>query len=428
VALIAPEYVAILDPFTKEAQEIARASPPFESMPQEIAEQAIDRVQWKSSKEMLVDSSAGAVKAEILSFYMMCQGIAAVSYPYSREVRLVTNATKETIRYRMYDLFKRGHEDFCLDVVKRSFKLMRLEHGDKIKLGSVEIPRDDYFKLRDRQLADAGIKEKEIDDRVLPQYVPKYAMRWSDLVLLLRHRRAELAKLYIVNGWAVMTPHELWNFFADFVAVKTEEYIASIYERFSDTGTPTRLLQIGEKIAALVPPEAELRERFMRVPRGRLRPEFFPPCAKKAFGGVGAGARNYAITVLLTSFLSYARVSPPPAATRMADIIKDISIVRDEIAPPISEAAERCNPPFFKDQPQEKASVFYHMGFGMTTEPTLADSGRSKWYRVPNCSKIQVAAPLLCEPDEFCRSREIKNPLTYYYKRFGEQARMGVGE
>lgn len=425
--MIAPEYVAILDPFTKEAQEIARASPPFESMPQEIAERAINRVQWKSSKEMLVDSNASAVKAEILSFYMMCQGIAAVSYPYSREVKLVTDAMKETIRYRMYDLFKRGHEDFCLDVVKRSFKLMRLEHDGGIKLGSVEIPREDYFKLRDRQLADAGIKEKEIDDRVLPQYVPKYAMRWSDLVLLLRHRRAELTKLYIVNGWVVMTPHELWNFFADFVAVKTEEYIASIYERFSDTGTPPRLLQIGEKIAALVPPEAELRERFMRVPRGRLRPEFFSPCVKKALGGVGSGARNYAITVLLTSFLSRARVSPSGrAVTRIADFIDNISVVKEEIAPLIFEAAERCNPPFFKDQPQEKGNVYYHLGFGMTLEPRLEDSGKSKWYSVPNCSKIQVSAPTLCEPDELCR--KIKNPLTYYYRRFREQVGEGVGE
>ncbi|MDI6884470.1 MAG: DNA primase, partial [Hadesarchaea archaeon] len=103
----------------------------------------------------------------------------------------------------------------------------------------------------------------------------------------------------------------------------------------------------------------------------------------------------------------------------------DISIVRDEIAPPIFEAAERCNPPFFKDQPQEKASIFYHMGFGMTTDPTLVDSGRSKWYRMPNCSKIQISASTLCNPDEFCRN--IKNPLTYYFRKRSEHARAGGG-
>jgi DNA primase large subunit len=150
---------------------------------------------------------------------------------------------------------------------------------------------------------------------------------------------------------------------------------------------------------------------------------------KKALGGVGTGMRNYAIAVLLTSFLSYARVSPSgKVATRMADFINDISIVREEIAPLITEAAEHCNPPFFKDQPQEKANVYYHLGFGMTLEPRLEDSGKSKWYRTPNCSKIQISAPSLCEPDDFCRSRNIKNPLTYYYKRLAEQARPHTGD
>jgi len=245
---------------------------------------------------------------------------------------------------------------------------------------------------------------------------------------LMRYRRVDLTKLYIVCGWAVITPRELWEIFANFIGVKTEEYITSLYERFSESGVPSKLLDsVGQRISALIPPEAELRERFLRVPVGKLRPEFFPPCVKLALGGVGSGARNYAIAVLLTSFLSYARVSPSGrVATRMADFIKDISIVREEIAPLISDAAERCNPPFFKDQPQEKANVFYHMGFGMTTEPRLDDSGKSKWYRTPNCSKIQISAPQLCQPDEFCK--KIKNPLTYYYKRLAEQARQPSGD
>jgi len=138
--------------------------------------------------------------------------------------------------------------------------------------------------------------------------------------------------------------------------------------------------------------------------------------------GVGSGVRNYAIIVLLTSFLSYARVSPSGrVANRIADFIKDISVVRDEIAAPIFEAAERCKPPFFKDQPQEKANVYYHLGFGMTTEPRLDGSGKSKWYRCPNCSKIQMSAPPLCDPDEFCRDRKIKNPLTYYFRKLSEE-------
>jgi DNA primase large subunit len=420
--------MAILDPFAPEAQDVVRAAPPLDSMPQEIVERAINRVKWKSPKEMMVDANPSAIQNEILSFYLMCQGTAAVSYPYSREVRLVTDAMRETIKYRMYELFKRGYEDLCLDVVQRSFKFVQLEHDGSVKLKNIEIPREDYFKLRDRRLAEDGIEI--VDDRALPQYVPKYAVRWTDLALLMRYRRVDLTKLYVVHGWVVITPRELWEIFANFIGVKTEEYIASLYERFSEVGVPSKLLDsVGQRISALIPPEVELRERFRRVPIGKLRPEFFPPCVKKALGGVGAGVRNYAIAVLLTSFLSYARVSPSgKVATRMADFIGDISIVREEIAPLITESAEHCNPPFFKDQPQEKANVYYHLGFGMTLEPRLEDSGKSKWYRTPNCSKIQISAPLLCSPDDFCRSRNIKNPLTYYYKRLAEQARPYTGD
>lgn len=422
--MITPEYAATLDPFVDEAKKLVETSPSLDSMPQEIVDRAIARVKW-SSRDMVVELDAEAIRADVLSFYLMCQGVAAVSYPYSREARRISDATKETIKYRMYDLFKRGHEDLCLGVVKRSLKLVPLEGGDGVKLGGVEIPRDDLYKIRNRRLAEDGIET--IDDRLLPQYLPRYAMRWTDLAPLLRHRRAELTKLYLVNGRAVITPRDLWDLFSNFIAVRTEEYLASVYERFSDIGAPSkRLTEVGERISSLLPPELELRERFARVPRGKLRMEFFPPCVKIAMGGVGSGVRNYAITVLLTSFLSYARASPSGrAATRIGDFIKDISVIRDEIAAPIFEAAERCKPPFFKDQPQEKANIYYHLGFGMMTEPRLEESGKSKWYRVPNCSKIQLSAPPLCDPDELCR--KIKNPLTYYFRRLSEHARSGAG-
>jgi DNA primase large subunit len=420
VALIAPEYIAVLDPFSREGKELVKTSPPFEKLPQKIVRRAVERVQWKSGREMIVDFNLEAIRQEVLSFYLACQGVASVSYPYSRETRLLSDATREAIKYRMYDLFKRGHEDLCLKAVQRSFKFLQLERGNGARLGNIEIPKEDFFKLRDRRLAEDGVEI--VDDRVLTQYIPKYAVRWTDLAPLLKHRRAELTKLYLINGWAIITPKELWDFFANFVSVKTEEYITSVYERFSDVGAPSKLLSnVGERIASLLPPEVELRERFVRLPTRRLKPEFFPPCIKKALAGVGSGARNYAITVLLTSFLSYARVSPSgKAVLRIADFIEDISIVRDEVAPLIFEAAERCNPPLFKDQPQEKANIFYHLGFGMVTEPRLEDSGKSKWYRTPNCRKIQIAAPALCDPDELCRT--IKNPLTYYYRRMSERA------
>jgi len=425
VALIGPEYVAVLDPFSKEGKEIVKASPPLDQMPPEIANLAVERV-GKSDREMAVGFNVEAVRADVLSFYLACQGVAAVSYPYSRETRLLSEATNRTIKYRMYDLFRHGHENFCLETVQRSFNFLQLDRENGIKLGKIEIPREDYFKLRDKRLAEDGVDI--VDDRLLAQYIPKYAVRWTDLALLLKHRRVELTKLYLLNGWAVISPRELWDLFASFVSAKTEEYVSSVYERFSDGGPPSKLLvEVGERIASLLPPEVELLGRFARVSGGKLKPELFPPCIRKSMVGVGAGLRNYAITVLLTSFLSYARVSPSgKMASRMADFISDVSIVREDIASPIFEAADRCNPPLFKDQPQEKANVYYHLGFGMTTEPRLEDSGKSKWYRTPNCRKVQMSTPPLCDPDELCRT--LKNPLTYYYRRLFEQSKLSAGD
>lgn len=425
--MFAPEYLAVLDPFAGEAKKIVETSPPVDEMPREIVEHAKNRVKW-SGREMVVGGDPESIRTEVLSFYLMCQGVASVSYPYSREVRLVSDSVRNTVRFRMYDLFKRGEEEICMKAVRRSIKLVELGGGDSAKLDKIEIPREDFYKLRDQELEKDGldIEMNVVDDRVLHQYLPKYAVRWVDLAPLLRHRRVELTKLYLVKGWAVLTLQNLWDFYSNFISVKTEEYIQSVYERVSESGVPSKVLvEVGERISSLLPKE-EFKERFARWPSKKLRPEFFPPCVNRALGGASAGLRNYAITVLLTSFLSYARIAPSgKVATRIADFIDDISIIRDEIAPLISEAAERCNPPLFKDQPQEKASIFYHMGFGMTTEPRLGDSGKSKWYRVPNCAKIQMSASPLCNPDEFCR--KIKNPLTYYFRKMSEQAKTSAG-
>jgi hypothetical protein len=425
--LFPPEYLAVLDPFSEEAAKIAESSPPFDEIPREMIERAVNRVMW-SGREGVVEPDLGSIRTEVISFYLMCQGIASVSYPYSREIRMISDSTRNTIRYRMYDLFKRGQEELCVKAVQRSIKLIELGSGEGAE-PRIVIPPEDFYKLRDQELEKDGIDplEDAVDDRVLRQYLPRYAVRWEDLAPLLKHRRVELAKLYLVKGWAVLTLKNLWDFYAGFISAKTEDYIQSVYERVAESGAPSKVLaEIGERISSLLPRETEFTERFARVPAKRLRPEFFPPCVNRALGGAGTGLRNYAITVLLTSFLSYARIAPSGRVTpRMADFIDDISVVREEIVPPIFEAAERCSPPLFRDQPQEKASIFYHLGFGMTTDPNLSDSGKSKWYRPPNCAKIQMSAAPLCNPDEFCR--KIKNPLTYYFRKIYEQGRRGAG-
>lgn len=421
--MLSKEYLAVLNPFSDEARKIVEASPSLETLPAEIKELSVRRIKW-SDKEALVQSDSQSVQAEVLSFYLMCQGTAAVSYPYSREVKFVGDITRKTIRYRVYDMFRRGEEELCLEAVRRFVNVVELASDEGKRLIGREIPRDDVYRIRDRGLQKDGVET--VDDRLLPQYLPKYAVRWVGLASLMRHRRLELTDLYLLNGWAVITPRDLWHLHADLVGVETEEYIQSVYERLADAGTPSPLLaDIGTKISSFVPKLPEPKEWGGRAIAGRLRPECFPPCVNLTLSGVGSGARNYAIVMLLTPFLSYARAAPSgKAATRIADFISDISVVKDEIAPLIFDAAERCNPPFFKDEPQQKASVFYHMGFGMTTEPKLEDSGKSTWYRAPNCTKIQMSAASICKPDELCRN--VRNPLTYYFfKKKDERSAAG---
>jgi len=402
--------IPLLNPFSDEARKIVQASPPLYSLPPELVNQAVDRIA-RPPTSLVMDRKS--VEKEILSFYLACAGVASVSHPYSAEARLLENAVRQTIRGRMFELFKKGYEDSCLEVV-RSFVKVEPILGRAIK--GKEIPERDYFKLRDKELERIGLLGKEVDERVLLQCVPKYAIRWTDLSGLLEHGRLRLTDLYLVEGWAAISPSELWRLYSEFIAVKTEEYLEEVQEKLSQSRPPPIFVEVGTRISQLVPKEKELK---LVIKRGKLRPEFFPPCIKRALQGCPAGARNFAVTFLLTSFLSYARISPSGKVDpKIKDFVDDISVLKDEIIPMIYEAAERCNPPLFSDQPQEKANIWYHLGFGLTENPRLEDSGKSKWYRTPNCQKIKLQAPILCEPDEYCL--QIRNPLTYYYRRLRE--------
>ncbi|MEM3519043.1 MAG: hypothetical protein QXT22_01295 [Candidatus Hadarchaeales archaeon] len=416
------EYRAVIDPFSEEAREILK-SVPLESLPADVVEMAVKRVGW-SGREGMIEANIDAIKADVLSFHLMCMGIASVSHPYSREVALASEATRNVIRYRVSKLFGMGEEKFCIETMAKYLNLIDVEKGEKYRVGDAEIPDADVFRIRDKRMEKDG---KEVDPAFLSWYFPRYAVRWTDLAPIMRRGKIDLTDLYLMNGWAVLTTRDLWDVYADFISVKTEEHIQSIYEKIQPAGEggsagESLFIEVGGRISALVPKTSSVGGWWAGA--GKLRPEFFPPCILATLEGVGSGMRNFAITMLLTTFLSYARVAPSgKVVTKMADFIDDISVVTEEIAPIIFQAAERCNPPLFKDQPQEKANVFYHMGFGMTTAPKLSDSGKSKWYRVPNCSKIQMSTPTLCRPDELCR--RVKNPLTYYFRKKAESFRRG---
>lgn len=81
-------------------------------------------------------------------------------------------------------------------------------------------------------------------------------------------------------------------------------------------------------------------------------------------------------------------------------------------------AAERCSPPLFEDQPQEKVNINAKLGFGMHSELKMEHEGETTWYTPMSCEKIKLHLPHLCRPDEVCK--KIGNPLSYYNRMLWE--------
>ena len=152
---------------------------------------------------------------------------------------------------------------------------------------------------------------------------------------------------------------------------------------------------------------------------GKLVREAFPPCIAHTVDGVSSGGRNDAIVLLLTSFVSYARLYPGIFASeggvKVSDIDSNLSIVMNEILPLIYEAADNCTPPLFEDQPQEKINITSKLGFGMHEVPDLENEGETTWYTPMSCEKIQMHLPQLCKKNKDCQ--KINNPLSYYSRK-----------
>lgn len=261
------------------------------------------------------------------------------------------------------------------------------------------------------------LKLKLSDDTFFEKEGLRFRVKWREVLPSIKSKKRKFADFYIEKGFVYLDEREAIELYLDRLSEKARELVESYSKldikhhrieglaqaltKLSDTRT--------ERIVGLQGKQAPLKE------------EHFPPCIKLCISGMGSGARNYAITVLLTAFLSYARIAPSSNTkdARISDFIDDIAVVQNEIIPIIEAAAERCSPPLFEDQSMERQNVYYHLGFGLTSNPTLEDAQKSSWYFVPNCDKIRREAPSLCRPEKLCRN--VKNPLTYYIrKRFQE--------
>jgi len=392
----------MLDPFGREAKAIVKELGGIEALLDRIAlyvdiDSAMKRVEWMKDGEVPPSVINMSDNEDVLTFYALL-GALAFS-PYGLEMELVRKANLQIYRERW----------------------KREKGALKISLPVVPV-KGDEIPERDRIILEKPLHD-EIGEENRRQLKLGYKVRLSTFLHLWER---SLKDVYIRRGYAYLTRpqvQELWerafernfersvNLLYD-MRDDLPEYYRRLYERLSEVSREI----FKEKL-----------ERMGSVEARPLRLELFPPCVKEALHGVTSGLRNYAITVLLTSFLSYARIcpNPPRRGIRIKDCINDLDVLEKEILPLIIEAGNRCVPPFFEDQPAEIKNIWYHLGFGMTDKPSIEDSGNSTWYFPPNCSKIRANAPGLCKPDRNCRN--IKNPLTYYLRRLYIEGRKAEG-
>ncbi len=397
----------LLNPFSSEARELARSAPRLDELGEEYVRACRERVEWLSTPrttadgvpieserappESLVNPPDPAFDISVL--YLLMQACASTFPPSSFEARMVVEANREIYRRRLKAHYMRIREG--ISELLPDMKVERVVEG--------EIPRSDMYKIM--------AQRKFLSPRTRTGTYSftneiRFKTRWTSLLWL----PSDLVEFYIRRGWAYLSAEDMLDLASYRIGQMVQSYISEVAARMKKVGI--RPHRVFRRVASMLSEIAEQTHRELVSQGGRLVEECFPPCIKIAEKGVDAGSRNYAITVLLTSFLSHARISPFAGDAKISDFIDDISIVTEEILPRIYEAGSRCKPPLFEDQPMEKANVLYHLGFGLVQTPRLVDSGNSTWYITPNCEKIQREVPSLCQPDELCE--RIKNPMQYY--------------
>ena len=354
----------ILDPFGNGAKELLSQMPSLGEMGDTFErnlEYIMDRIDGETREDEELD---------VITFYGMALAT-SLSGSFGPEIKLFLNVNSEIYRKRIIKSFKKLGWEVTLN---------NLGYESK-GITKVEIPNE----YKDQNL--------------------KFKMRLKEFSDVLGE--IDLTNYYIRNGWVYLNPSNFVNIWEKKFEQNSREFIRNASEHHK------KIPKILEKVSNKIESESEPYEIDRDIEAGELDEEYFPPCIKKSLNGVPSGNRNFAVTVLLTAFISYARIAPNEGqGQRISDHVESMEFIQDEIIPYIKKAAERCDPPLFEEQPREIENIYYHLGFGLTDSPNLDDSGRSPWYLPPNCHKIQKQS-MLCQPDDFCK--KIKNPLSYYF-------------
>lgn len=371
-------------------------------IPKSVAEYTLKRVEWyvrkKYDKEYKHNDYAFLLNPEleifdVISFYIAAQSIGINFNPNSRESRVFIESQGQLVQERLETLSKTLREETVQKLLNQLIadddlhwtSLAELLGSKKINLSHLIIDKGQVI-----------LDKKDFLDRFEHKILDRIPEKMYDILI------GNKIKELIVNRMIMQN---------------TENYISKVHEMVSNIEAHPSLIQIGAKISKT------LNENYYYsssqggdIKASKLQLEAFPPCIKNTMDGVSAGNRNDAIVLLLTSFLSYARLYPSVfknnADLKISDLDKGLKITSTEILPLIYEAAQNCNPPLFEDDPQEKLNITAKLGFGVHETPELDKEGESKWYTPMSCEKIKIHLPVLCQPDENCK--KIGNPLSYY--------------
>ena len=380
-------------------------------VPQTIVDLALNRLKWyierKNNKNYNSNDYAYLFNADIveydtIAFHILAQAIATHFRPNSREVRLFVESQGLLIEDRLTKLLTSEKRELVEDV------LSGLLVEDGLEWSFLK----DVIASKKLSLTDLVLDEGEIildRDEFIYAYGDKFENRaperMYDILIGENLREMILTKLIMQNS---------------------ENYISHIHEMLRTIEPHPIIVELGEQVEKTINDTMSEYSPYYASggggfggSAGKLVSEAFPPCIANTIKGVSSGGRNDAIVLLLTSFISYARLYPAifgaDTTVKVSDIDADLNITLNEILPIIYEAAENCNPPLFSDQPQEKVNITSKLGFGMHEVPDLENEGETTWYTPMSCEKIKMHLPQLCKENKDCA--KINNPLSYYSRK-----------
>jgi len=377
-------------------------------IPMNFGDLAIKRIQWyierKNNKEFNNDDysyllNEEIVEADIIAFHLISQSIATNFNLNSREARLFVESQGKIIEERLLRLMPQDREDIVNKILSELIVqdniswtyLKDLVASKKISL--TDLVLDNGYIILDKE---------DFTFRFGDKFKDRSPDRMYDVIIGENIKELILTKMIMQN---------------------TEDYLLKIKDMSSTIEIHPFIAELASSIANVI---SELLTKYssfygtgsggtMKI--GKLIRDIFPPCIANTVEGVSSGGRNDAIVLLLTSFVSYARLYPgifmdEGASIKVSDIDSNLTITLNEILPLIYEAADNCSPPLFDDQPQEKINIISKLGFGMHNNPELEHEGETTWYTPMSCEKIKMHLPQLCRPDKLCE--KIGNPLSYY--------------